>query len=178
MIEVEVKARCSQDVMPKILALGAAEKGVENHCDVYFNSPHVDFRETDEALRIRIKEGGARLTYKGPKLDVRTKSRLELTVEINDPQAMQKILIELGFWPSIEVKKRRTKYALGDITFALDEVERLGSFLEIETTAEGDWKEKSMVVMNILHQLGLEESIRKSYVELLEEQLSGGCIKS
>jgi adenylate cyclase, class 2 len=178
MIEVEVKARCGQDVMPKILALGAIKKGVENHCDVYFNSSHADFRETDEALRIRIKEGGARLTYKGPKLDVRTKSRLELTVEINDPQAMQKILVELGFWPSTKVKKRRTKYALGDITFALDEVESLGSFIEIETPAEGDWEKKSMEVMNILHQLGLGESIRKSYVELLEEQLSGGSIRS
>jgi predicted adenylyl cyclase CyaB len=60
----------------------------------------------------------------------------------------------------------------------LDEVERLGSFLEIETHAQGDWEEKSMEVMNILHQLGLGESIRKSYVELLEEQLSGGSIKS
>jgi adenylate cyclase class 2 len=170
MIEVEVKARCSQDVLPKILDLGAVKKGVENHRDIYFNSPLRDFRITDEALRIRIKDDGARLTYKGPKLDIQTKSRLELTVEINDPQAMQKILVELGFRPSAEVKKRRTKYLLGDITFALDEVERLGSFLEIETSAESDWEKKSLEVMNIFHQLGLGESIRKSYVELLEEQ--------
>lgn len=100
MIEVEIKARCSQDLPPKILALGAIKKAVENHRDIYFNSYLRDFRSTDEALRIRIKDDGARLTYKGPKLNSQTKSRLELTVEINDPQAMQKILVELGFRPS------------------------------------------------------------------------------
>lgn len=170
MIEVEVKARSSQDVLPKILALGGQLLAVENHRDIYFNSYIRDFKKTDEALRIRIKDGGARLTYKGPKLDLQTKSRLELTVEIKDPQAMQNILAELGFLPSAEVIKQRTKYILGDITFALDEVEGLGSFLEIEAPAEGDWENKRIEVMDILHQLGLRDSIRKSYVELLEEQ--------
>jgi adenylate cyclase class 2 len=170
MIEVEVKARCSHNILPKILALGAVKNEVENHRDIYFNSPMRDFRSTDEALRIRIKDDGARLTYKGPKLDTKTKSRLELTVKIDDAQAMQKILVELGFWPSGEVKKRRTKYSLGDFTLALDEVEGLGSFLEIETLAEGDWTKKSIEVVDILRQLGLGESIRRSYVELLEDQ--------
>jgi adenylate cyclase class 2 len=174
MIEVEVKARCSQDVLPKLLALGAVKKVVENHRDIYFNSPMRDFRSTDEALRIRIKDDGARLTYKGPKLDAQTKSRLELTVEINDAQAMQEILAELGFRPSGEVKKRRTKYSLGDFTLALDEVEGLGSFLEIETFAEGDWAEKSREVMDIFRQLGLGESIRRSYLELLDQCLRDG----
>ena len=170
MIEVEVKARCDPGVLDKILAMGAVLKGTEHHHDIYFNSPTRDFRRTDEALRIRIKEEGARLTYKGPKLDSRTKSRLELTVEVKDPTAMEKILAELGFRPSGEVRKRRTKYTLGEVTFALDDVEGLGSFLEIEAPAEDDWADKQERVLEILQRLGQGESIRKSYLELLEEQ--------
>jgi len=170
MIEVEVKARCGPDVLDKILAMGAVLKGIEHHHDIYFNSPNRDFRRTDEALRIRIKEGGARLTYKGPKLDSRTKSRLELTVVVKDPTAMEKILAELGFRPSGEVRKRRTKYTLGEVTFALDDVDGLGSFLEIEAPAEDDWADKQEKVLAILQRLGQGESIRKSYLELLEEQ--------
>jgi adenylate cyclase class 2 len=170
MIEVEVKARCGPEVVDKILALGAVLKGTEHHQDIYFNSPIRDFRETDEALRIRIKEQGARLTYKGPKLDSQTKSRLELTVVVDDPSNMEKILAELGFRPSGEVRKQRTKYALGEVTFALDEVEGLGSFLEIEALAKDDWTAKKDWVLEMLHQLCLGESIRKSYLELLEEQ--------
>jgi adenylate cyclase class 2 len=170
MIEVEVKARCDPEVADKILAMGAVLKGTEHHHDIYFNSPMRDFRITDEALRIRIKEEGARLTYKGPKLDSLTKSRLELTAEVEDPTAMEKILAELGFSPSGEVRKRRIKYILDEITFALDDVEGLGTFLEIEAPAEDDWTDKQERVLEILQCLGLGESIRKSYLELLEEQ--------
>jgi adenylate cyclase, class 2 len=170
MIEVEVKSRCRPEVADKILAMGAVLKGTEHHRDIYFNSPKRDFRITDEALRIRSKEEGARLTYKGPKLDCLTKSRLELTVELDNPTTMEKILAELGFLPSGEVRKTRTKYTLGDVTFALDEVEGLGSFLEIEAPAEDDWADKQERVLEILQSLEQGESIRKSYLELLEEQ--------
>ena len=63
MIEVEVKARAGEDTAEKIVLLGAIPLAVENHRDLYFNSPLRDFRKSDEALRIRVKEGGARLTY-------------------------------------------------------------------------------------------------------------------
>ena len=62
MIEVEVKARAEKDTQEKIKALGAKLLKVENHHDLYFNSPLRDFKVSDEALRIRIKEEGARLT--------------------------------------------------------------------------------------------------------------------
>ncbi|WP_334140473.1 class IV adenylate cyclase, partial [Methanothrix soehngenii] len=111
MIEVEVKARAREDTKKRIAALGATSIGVENHLDLYFNSPLRDFKKSDEALRIRIKEDGARLTYKGPKLDQQTKSRRELTIRIDDPTQMRDILSLLGFVLSAEVRKRRTKYS-------------------------------------------------------------------
>ena len=94
MIEVEVKARAKKDTQEKVAALGAKPLKVENHHDLYFNSPLRDFKVSDEALRIRIKEEGARLTYKGPKLDRETKSRLEWTVKIDDPLQMEQILLQ------------------------------------------------------------------------------------
>ncbi len=170
MIEVEVKARALPGTRERIVALGAVQKDVENHRDLYFNSPLRDFRRSDEALRIRIKEEGARLTYKGPKLDSETKSRLELTAKIDSPLEMVQILKSLGFELSAEVRKRRTKFALGDVTLALDEVEGLGTFLEVEAAGEADWDEQKEKVLGLLGRLGLGESIRSSYLELLEEK--------
>lgn len=172
MIEVEVKARAKPETLEKILALGAIFLKEEKHIDVYFNSSIRDFRKTDEALRIRAKEEGARLTYKGPKLDTETKSRKELTVKIDSPERMAEILTSLGFVSSAKVIKRRTKYALGDITFALDDVQGLGLFLEIEAKASGDadLEDQRRKVISLLSQLGLGESIRKSYLELLTEK--------
>lgn len=171
MIEVEVKARTLPDTLDKIISLGATFSGTESHEDLYFNHPQRDFRRSDEALRIRIKEEGARLTYKGPKLDGLTKSRKELTVKIDSPQEMAEILAALGFVLSAVVRKRRTKYVLGDITFALDDVEGLGSFLEMEIRGEADFfEEQRRRVLSLLEELGLGESIRSSYLELLDEK--------
>ena len=171
MIEVEVKARAKIDTQEKIAALGAKPLKVENHHDLYFNSPLRDFKVSDEALRIRIKEEGARLTYKGPKLDRETKSRLEWTVKIDDPLQMEQILRILGFELSAEVCKRRTKYSFEDIVIALDEVEGLGSFLEVEAVGEDtNWEMQRERVLSILARLGLDEPIRSSYLELLEEK--------
>jgi adenylate cyclase class 2 len=179
MIEVEAKARSKPDTKERIQGLGAKFVGVEHHCDAYFNSPQHDFKESDEALRIRVKDQGSRLTYKGQKLDLKTQSRLELTVEIDDPEAMENILTALGFVKSGLVKKVRTKYALGQAVLALDDVEGLGSFLEVEISGtdsgpgsdevEADFAEKRDMVMEILARLGLEESIRESYLELLSK---------
>ena len=170
MIEVEVKARAPDDMAKRIAALGATLLVVENHHDLYFNSPQRDFRCSDEALRIRIKEEGARLTYKGPKLDQTTKSRLERTVKIDDPQQMEQILSALGFVLSAEVRKKRAKYSYEDVVLALDEVEGLGSFVEVEAEGEGDYEEQRRKVLSTMSKLGLHESIRSSYLELLEEK--------
>jgi len=170
MIEVEVKARAREDTKERIAALGATSIGVENHLDLYFNSPLRDFKKSDEALRIRIKEDGARLTYKGPKLDQQTKSRRELTIRIDDPTQMRDILSLLGFVLSAEVRKRRTKYSYQGMVIALDEVEGLGTFLEVEAQAEANWENEKDRVLSVLKRLELEHTIRRSYIELLEEK--------
>ena len=170
MIEVEVKARAKKETIERIAALGATPFRVENHLDLYFNSPLRDFKTTDEALRIRIKEDGARLTYNGPKLDQQTKSRRELTVKIDDPTQMGEILSFLGFDLSAEVRKRRTKYSYQGMIIALDEVEGLGTFLEVEAQAEADWESEKERVLSVLKKLELKDTIRRSYLELLEEK--------
>ena len=167
MIEVEVKARAFPGMRERIESLGALLVGRESHRDIYFNSPRRDFRKSDEAFRLRIKEEGARLTYKGPKLDRDTKSRRELTVEIDCPETMEQILISLGFFRAGEVRKSRTKYRLGEATVALDEVEGLGSFVEVELAGGVEWSGEKEKVLAILRELGAGESIRSSYLEML-----------
>jgi len=170
MIEVEAKARCSPDIVETIIDLGGELLEVENHVDFYFNSPFHDFGSTDEALRIRVKENGPRLTYKGPKLDSETKSRRETTVNVDDPNALKDVLEALGFSLAAVVKKQRTKYSLEGAILALDLVDGLGTFLEVELSGGEDWNVEKDKVLELMARLGLKDLIRKSYLELLAEQ--------
>ncbi len=55
MIEVEVKAHATNldEIEKKVIEIGASRRGEEYQEDLYFNAPHRDFAQTDEALRIR-----------------------------------------------------------------------------------------------------------------------------
>ncbi|ADG13561.1 class IV adenylate cyclase [Methanocaldococcus infernus] len=168
-MEIEVKAKIDdkERVVKALLSLGFTFLRKEFHEDIYFNGIDRDFKETDEALRVRDSNGKYFLTYKGPKLDKISKSREEIEVEVKDKEKMIKILEKLGFKKVRVIKKVREVYKLNDITACIDEVEGLGLFLELEKEGSLEDVEK---LLNILDKLNLRNNIiRKSYLELLEE---------
>jgi adenylate cyclase class 2 len=128
--------------------------------------------KTDEALRIREAGDEYTLTYKGPKLDKLTKTREEIEIKLDDPAPMAGVLKMLGFMEVAPVVKTRSHYTLGDYQVALDEVEGLGHFIEIEKHADS-YKPEELV--ELLKSLGVEESKieRRSYLELLFEKQGG-----
>ncbi|MBW6470839.1 MAG: class IV adenylate cyclase [Methanosarcinaceae archaeon] len=175
MIEIEVKARADHEWIKDLLkVLGARAIGVEHHCDTYYNAPHRDFSITDEALRIRIVNGRAVLTYKGKKLDAVSKTREEFETGV-DAVIMRSILLSLGFVESGVVKKTRAVFEMEDLTICLDSVDGLGDFIEVETMVQSksDVDEHRARVFGFLERLGVgqEDSIRVSYLEMLIEDL-------
>lgn len=63
---------------------------------------------------------------------------IEYETEIQDPDATHKILFTLGYEPEVEVKKMRRKGKLGEYEICLDEVEELGSYIEVEKMTSDD----------------------------------------
>jgi len=70
MLEVELKVRVpSLDPVRESLVLKKAQfRGKIHEHDIYYNVPHRDFAQTDEAVRIRYTDDHAVVTYKGPKI--------------------------------------------------------------------------------------------------------------
>src|SRR5205823_5344249 len=146
-LEVEVKYRAPEPaaVRAKLLTLGAQPAGEADEADHYFNAPDRDFRRTDEAFRIRQTPGGTRLTYKGPRRETATKTRKEVEVPIGGADdgvvaRMTELLVCLGYRPVVVVRKRRAVYTLErpvggtrrPVEVCFDEVEAVGSFVEVE----------------------------------------------
>ena len=82
--EVEQKFPVSDlaAVAERLAALGADVSPPHAEVDLYFAHPAVDFAKTDEALRLRRKGEANFLTYKGPKIDATTKTRLEIELPL------------------------------------------------------------------------------------------------
>lgn len=177
MIEVEIKAKVENEdkLKKKLRELGAEKKATVFEEDIYFQHPSRDFAESDEALRLRrsiektkesAKKLGERffLTYKGKKIDKKTKTREEISVEVNNLEKAEKILERLGFKEVARIKKSRELYELGEYLISIDSVENLGKFAEIEKKSENYSVEE---MLSFMKKLGLKESIRESYLELL-----------
>lgn len=165
MREVEVKARADLErVRRRLEELGAQLVGVEDQDDTYFEHPCRSMIEGDEALRLRVAGGRVELTYKGPRERATAKSRLELSVQLSDAETAKRLLEQLGFRESVRVRKRREVYRLGGVLVALDSVEGLGCFVEVEGEDEGE-------VLAALGSLGAREIVGETYAELAARRL-------
>ncbi|HIH75133.1 MAG TPA: class IV adenylate cyclase [Methanosarcina sp.] len=176
MIEVEVKVRADHSkIRPLLIEMGASKIGIEEQSDVYFAAPYRDFAKTDEALRIRSLGGQAILTYKGPKLDKVSKTRVELETPV-DGIITAKIFHALGFQKAGEVLKKREIFRAEEIIVCLDRVEGLGEFLEVELDVpdEINLESSRARLFKFLSQFGLGEndSIRTSYLEMVLEKIN------
>lgn len=180
-VEVKVPITDSEEMRQRLLDSGASQLNSEVQVDTYFDHPCRAFEETNEAVRVRTRKpldevdldsshALNELTYKGPKIDQKTKTRLEYSVDINDAASLSKILEKLGFKPVATVTKKRTFYTLRDITISIDDVEQVGLFLELESIAyeKSEMESAKRTIFDILDKLGIDsdKSVRESYLEL------------
>lgn len=178
MLEIEMKFPVD-DFMATEQALrhnGALENPPRHEADHYFNAPHRDFAQTDEAVRIRRIGTSARLTYKGPRRPGPDKTRLEIEVPLGEgeqPAAdFARVLTLLGFRPVAVVSKQRRGFHLQregfDLEVCLDDVAEVGRFVEIEIVAPEEALEQARkVLQDVARELKLQNSERRSYLEML-----------
>jgi len=171
LLEVELKAYCDdrEKIIGALGSLGAKFLHTLKQEDTYFNHPSRDFRVTDEAFRIRRYNDKIIITYKGPKLGDRAKTRLEEEVEIDNFYSMKRICTYLGFTETRTVVKTRDVYRCGEIEVCVDRVENLGEFIELEKM-HTDREKGEQDIFDLASKLGLQKFERKSYLELLLEK--------
>ncbi|MHA2027672.1 MAG: class IV adenylate cyclase [Candidatus Thorarchaeota archaeon] len=179
-VEVKVAIDSYEEMEKRVLKLGAKKINREVQIDSYYDHPCRTFHDTDEALRVRSRQsiendlidstrGLIELTYKGPKIDSTTKTRIETSVNLDDSVEMTTILENLGFKLVATVTKKRQFFTLPSMTISIDEVEDVGLFMELESvvkTKEVDDARENIFTM--MKKLGLDpsQSIRESYLEL------------
>jgi adenylate cyclase class 2 len=171
MMEIEAKIRVEalEPLRTRLQQRKARHMGLQVERDVYFNAPDRDFGSSDEALRIRYGGSEPVLTYKGPRLPGEgPKAREEICVSVDRGDLMELLLQRLGFRPAAQVVKERDLYQLEGATIALDLVEALGTFIEIEAPPGLSREEAADRIREISEGLGVRgEPIALSYLEMV-----------
>jgi adenylate cyclase class 2 len=145
--------------------------------DRYFNHPSRDFGQTTDALRIRSTGDETRVTYKGPLVDDIAKTRREIDLRLVDSseEPLNEMFTLLGFREVRSVVKSRTCLRLHfegrEIEVALDDVDGLGRFVELECITDEAGKNSARdCLLRLADQLSLRDSTRRSYLEMLIEK--------
>lgn len=165
-LNVEVKARCARpDEVRRLLSeRGADFKGTDRQVDTYFHCP---------TGRLKLREGNienALIHYDredraGPKQAVVSLYQIR-------PDAALKEALSRALGVLVVVKKTREIYFIGNVKFHIDDVERLGSFVEIEAIDErGDIGRRPLQAQcqEYMELLGIEpqDLIEGSYSDML-----------
>jgi adenylate cyclase class 2 len=177
-LEVELKFPLTDpsDVVATLDRLGATWRETITQIDGYFAHPSRDFVQTDEAFRVRAVGEQNYITYKGPKLDITTKTRREIEIPYAAGTASQQQCVALfealGFRLVGEVRKQRRGGSLvwqnREIELALDEVAGLGSYLELEIIASAaELAAAKELLQSLAGELNLGPSERRGYLDLL-----------
>ncbi|HEX5447144.1 MAG TPA: class IV adenylate cyclase [Pirellulales bacterium] len=186
MFEVEQKHRIEDldRLLARLAELGGKPGQPQEQVDTYYAHPARDFAQTDEALRIRRAGNACFITYKGPKIDQTSKTRRELELPLSgglaEAQEFAQLFELLGFRATAVVAKQRRKTDLDwqgrQVEVVIDQVDRLGQFVELELQAdEAGLDQARLSLADLAAKLELGPGERRSYLELLQSGTSAAA---
>ncbi len=168
-LNIEIKARCAHPNQVKSIlqAKNADFKGFDHQIDTYFKVNHG---------RLKLREGSIennlihynRPNQEGPK-------RSEVILYQSNPDSTLKSLLTAANGILTVVDKQRAIYFIDNVKFHVDEVQDLGSFVEIEaidtdgSISEASLQEQCEFYMQLLH-IQKEDLLDVSYSDLLMEK--------
>jgi adenylate cyclase class 2 len=176
-MEAECKYRISDltATMAALESLSAVFLHREQQRDTYLRHPSRNFRETDEALRMREIDGQPFITYKGPRLSgpIKIRPEIELPLVAQTVREWLQIWENLGFSIAAQVCKTRDVYRLSvsslPLTIAVDRVESLGVYVEIEriVSSSDEIEQAKRDIQAAAKLLSLQDIEPRSYLSLI-----------
>jgi len=165
-VEFKAKVDAIEKYEAKLLTLNPDFQGVDHQVDTYFNAPEG---------RLKLREGtieNALINYDRENSAGSKESQIILYKHKPDA-ALKNILIK-QFGVKVVVDKKRKIYFIGNVKFHFDEVENLGTFLEVEAIDSAEeftiqeLKEQCDSYFNFF-ELTQDNLIDRSYSDLILE---------
>ncbi|HQU60125.1 MAG: class IV adenylate cyclase [Phaeodactylibacter sp.] len=168
-INIEIKARCGhpEEIRELLDKQQAVFAGTDPQVDTYFNVPHG---------RLKLREGNienALIHYRRDNLAGPKRSDVFLYKTL--PKSDLREILTRALGVLAVVSKRRSIYYIDNVKFHIDEVQELGSFVEIEAIGEDEsvgedkLREQCQYYLN-LFKVQSEDLVEVSYSDMILEK--------
>lgn len=174
--EIEAKIKISQKEAKQLAAI-LLKKGAystlstRKEINEFFDTKKSKLQKSDETLRIRTVKAFPNhdkyvVTYKGPRIVSKFKSREEIEFETSDLKQTKKFFEKLGFMLNFKFEKKRLSFEYKNCVVEIDQLPKLGYFCEIEGKS-------ARVIEKVKKELGLSDrpNIKSGYPTLLKEHV-------
>ena len=166
MREIEIKVRLGNTdaIVSRLENDGYQMSDPVTQLDQVFGQIGVDARNNKAPwLRIRTETKGesSRILYTLKKsADASELDSLEFETEVTDAKELEQIILHSGFEPFTELTKTRRKTKVGDIEICIDQVDKLGYFVEAEklTVDDADHDLVTQELWELLEKFGLSKA--------------------
>ncbi len=179
MKEIEVKAHLKnrEVVVENLKNLGCSfdEPVLQDSMEFSpIKNPNLEqYLTPDFFLRIRTTNGKHIFTIKKPIKGEHGLSKIEHETEVVNRVELEKLLETMGYYPSLQIKKERIIGHMNGYEICLDEVENLGSFIEIEKMSDVDPVLVRKELQDFLFSLGVsqDDEVHEGYDILMFRKL-------
>jgi adenylate cyclase class 2 len=171
-IELKVKVEDLNPTRQRLRDLSAVYQGQVLELNRFFDTRSSALIGKKRGLRLRTntnqatKEQTHIITYKGPREPGPLKRREEIEITVDDAASAIQLLEALGFAITLSFEKRRESWTLAGCKVELDELPRLGTFVEVEGPSDAE-------VLAACAQLKLDDrpTVVESYAKMLAREL-------
>lgn len=182
-IEVKVRVENPEPVMRALEELGCVwSDAITQHDTVYVKdaSSIESYLRNNDFLRLRVQNDATTiltLKHHPERADDPDSAPLEHELKVDSKDIMEQLLLTLGFSEAVQIKKKRKKAKYEKWEICVDDVEGLGTFMEIEELATPDTSvpETRTRMRAFLTQVGIpeDELFTNRYDTLLLEKKFG-----
>ena len=160
-IEVKAKVRDFEEIKDKLKKIGCILSEPIIQDDYIYNRKGVNIRKGyDGSPILRIREQSGKVIFTLKKNRSNELDCIEKEIEVSDKEILKDIFDLMDYESTIEVHKKRIKGVYNDYEICLDEVDGLGSYIEVEKMSEEDGEKVQAELFEFLQGLGVSKEDR------------------
>lgn len=182
MREIEIKAKIisTASIVAVLEAQDIAVSSPVTQHDRVYGQDGVEDADDNTAAWLRIrsetKHGETKHIFTLKRSVTNQMDSIEHETEVSDPAELEAIIDQLSFSLYSDLTKTRLKAYLNDIEICIDDVDGLGSFVEVEklTDEDVDYDSVAAELRDVLNQLGVkpEDEVTDGYDVLMNKKLA------
>lgn len=171
-IELKFKVDSFDSIIDKLIGNGSSISEELNQSDTIYVSDLSDTESKEGSLWLRVRKVNDTIEMNLKKQSKEKMESEEIEFEVSDYELANKFLLTLGYKPWVQVNKKRKYSKYKDVNICMDEVERLGCFIELELLIDEsndvDYESELLSVANTLG-IDTENRINSHYDTMISE---------